>query len=307
MFMPPPRETQMSDKPGWRPTGPEQRQQLERVGNSFLVGLRAGLEGVSDQEIAARLSQVDREFRGFAYEGCAMGVAVTDSVSLRPRRVRDYLAGPAAEHHYMAHIGIGWALGRIPRMRWRAVLPPDPIQRWLVLDGLGFHQAFFSTEKYVTARWRPQRYRAWPGDQAYAHRAVDQGIGRALWFVNGAQPQAVAACIGGFPAGRRADLWSGAGLASVYAGGVDASGLAMLRELAGKHRPHLSQGAVFAAKTRHMTNLVTPHTELAVKTHCEMTVAEAAALMDQTRVDLPPDGASPAFEVWRSRIRQHFR
>src|SRR5439155_14621271 len=137
-------------------------------------------------------------FRGFAYEGCAMGLAVADSVSFRPRRVRDFVDGVGADHVYMAYIGVGWAMARIPRMRWRAVVPADPVLRWLALDGYGFHQAFFDTVRWVTNTWRPERYPAWPGDQAYPHNAVDQGIGRALWFVNGADPNAAAACVATF-------------------------------------------------------------------------------------------------------------
>ena len=307
LFMPRPADVEMVGKPGWQPTGDEQRRQLEQVGENFLIGLRVGLRGVPTGGIAKRFEPIERQFRGFAYEGCGMGLAVTDSLSLRPHRVAEYLAGPAGDHVYMAHIGVGWALARLPRLRWRSVMPADRVQRWLALDGLGFHQAFFHTTRYVTEMWRPHRYPAWPGDQDYAHRAVDQGIGRALWFVNGAQPRATAACIARFPETRQADLWSGTGLASVYAGGTDAGGLAELRDLAGRYRPHLAQGAVFAAKTRQMTGLVTPHTELAVKTHCDATVAEAAALMDQTGRDLPPDGPLPGFEVWRSRIQQSFR
>jgi hypothetical protein len=307
MFMPHPSETEMDRRPGWPPAGAEQRAQLQRVADTFMIGLRVGLDGTPMTAIDGRLERIDRQFRGFAYEGCAMGLAVTDSVSLRPRRVRDYLAGPGADHVYMAFIGVGWGLARIPRMRWRAVLPPDPLLRWLALDGLGFHQAFFDTERYVTNHWRPDRYPAWPGDSEYAHRAVDQGIGRALWFVNGANPHAVAACIGGYPASRRADLWSGAGLASVYAGGVDVSALATFRELAGQYQPDVAQGAVFAAKTRLMTGLVIPHTELAVKTHCELSIEDAAAIADQTHVGLPPDGRLPAYEVWRQRIQARFR
>ncbi len=137
----------------------------------------------------------------------------------------------------------------------------------------------------MTNNWRPARYPAWPGDADYAHNAVDQGVGRALWFVNGANPIAAASCVNSYEESRRADLWAGIGLASVYAGGVDAGGLARLRDLAGPYRAELAQGAVFAAKTRVMTDLVTPHTELAVKNHCEMSVEDAAALMDESEVD----------------------
>jgi hypothetical protein len=93
----------------------------------------------------------------------------------------------------------------------------------------------------------------------------------------------------------------------VYAGGVDAGALATLRDLAGQYRPDLAQGAAFAAKTRLMTSLVVPHTELAVKTHCEMSVAEAAAVVDRAGENLPPDGQVPAYEIWRQRIQQHYR
>jgi enediyne biosynthesis protein E3 len=193
-------------------------------------------------------------------------------------------------------------------MRWRAVVPRDPVLRWLALDGYGFHQAFFQTVRWVSERWRPQRYRAWPGPNAdYAHNAVDQGIGRALWFINGANPHAVASCIAGFEPSRHNDLWSGAGLASVYAGGVDAGTLTTFRELAGQYRPALAQGAAFAAKTRLMTGLVVPHTELAVKTHCEMPVQEAAAIVDEIGAALPPDGRLTSYEVWRQRIQERFR
>ncbi len=306
MFMPDPSETRMAGKPGWNGAGPEQLQQLETVGNTFLDGLRVGLEGTPVHDIAGRLEAIPRQYRGFAYEGCAMGLAVADSLSLRPHRVADYVDGPGAAHVYMAYIGVGWGMARIPKMRWRAVVPKDTVLRWLVLDGLGFHEAFFKTEKWVTERWRPERYRAWPDDQEYAHRAIDQGVGRALWFVNGADPHAVAACIRRYPDSRHSDLWSGTGLASVYAGGVDAGALETLGELAGRHRAAMAQGAAFAAKTRLMTGLVVEHTEMAVKTHCEMTVEDAAAVVDRCGTDLPPDGPLPAYEVWRQRIQEHF-
>jgi hypothetical protein len=307
LFMPHPSETQMAGKPGWHGAGPEQLKQLERVGNTFMDGLRVGLDGTPTDAIMGRIEPIDRQFRGFAYEGCAMGLAVSDSLSLRPRRVSDFVAGPGQNHVFMAYIGVGWGMARIPRLRWRAVIPRDPVLRWLVLDGLGFHQAFFKTERYVTQRWRPDRYRGWPGDGEYAHRAIDQGIGRALWFVNGANPHAVAACIAGYPVGRQADLWSGAGLASVYAGGIDAAALATFRDLAGRYESDLAQGAAYAAKTRFMTGLVVPHTELAVKTHCEMSVEDASALVDEAGQNLPPDGRVPAYEVWRQRIQDRFR
>jgi len=272
-----------------------------------MAGLRVGLVGVPVADIPSHLEPIEPTFRGFAYEGCAMGLAVADSLSLRGRRIHDFVSGVGVNHVFMAYIGVGWGMARIPRIRWRAVVPKDTLLNWLVLDGFGFHQAFFKTVPWVREKWRPARYRFWPGDPVYAHNAVDQGIGRALWFVNNADPHAVAACINGYQVSRHNDLWSGTGLASVYAGGVDAGTLTTLGELAGRYRPALAQGAAFAAKTRYMTGLVVPHTELATKTHCEMSVQDASALVDETGSDLPPDGRVPAYEVWRQRLQQHFQ
>ncbi len=112
MFMPHPSETEMVGKPGWQPMGDEQREQLENVANTFLDGLRIGLEAVPPQDTGERLERINYQYRGFAYEGCAMGLAVADSLSLRPRRVEEFIAGPGAVHLYMAYIGVGWGMAR---------------------------------------------------------------------------------------------------------------------------------------------------------------------------------------------------
>ena len=295
------------DRRGFGPTGAAQQRLLETVGRSFLTGLRAGLEGPPTAEIERRLDLVDREFRGFAYEGAAMGVAIDDGLSWRGTRTREFLAGPGRVHPYMTHVGIGWAFARLPRSRWRAVPVTDSLLRWLVLDGLGFHQAYFHTEKWVGQQYRPDGYPAWPGVHPYLHRAVDQGIGRALWFVFGADPHRVAAGIEAFPAERRSDLWSGAGLASTYAGGIGPEAVAAFRELAGPYQPEVAQGAAFAAKTRLLAGLVMPHTGVAVRTYCGSSVAEAAAVTDEERVALPPNDKLPAYELWRQRIQARYR
>jgi hypothetical protein len=184
-------------------------------------------------------------------------------------------------------------------------MPRDEVLRWLALDGYGFHQAYFRTSQYIGGQyqatlpvWRPS---------AYANRATDQGIGRALWFIKGSDPQRVAATISEFAPARRGDLWSGAGLASVYAGGVDAADLKLMASLAGDHLPHAAQGAAFAAKARLLAGLVTPHTETGAQVYCGMSAEEAAAVTDSAREGLPASGdGEPVIEVWRRRIRKRF-
>jgi hypothetical protein len=279
---------------------------LEKVGTKFLEGFEYGMAGLSLAAIESSLETVEPAFRGFAYEGCTMALAVRDGI--RPygqHWVRDLLASRGANHIYMAYIGVGWAMARLPKLRRNAVAPHDPLLRWLALDGLGFHQAYFSTQQYVWNQ-RQDRIPGWE-PAAYASRAFDQGMGRALWFINGSDVQRVADCIGAFPQSRQGDLWSGAGLASVYAGGAEAGELSDMARLAGQYRSHAAQGAAFAGKARLLAGLVMPGTELGVKVYCDMSVEDAAAVTDQALDGLPADDTgTPRFEVWRDRIRKRF-
>jgi SagB-type dehydrogenase family enzyme len=289
-------------------TAPDKARQanIEKVGIKFLTGYEYGMAGQSLADMESLLEAEEPAFRGFAYEGCAMALAVRDGV--RPvgqHWVRDFLASRGANHVYMAYIGVGWAMARLPKIRWRVVEPHDPLLRWLALDGYGFHQAYFHTQQYV----RQHHQGRLPGWEpaAYANRVVDQGIGRALWFVNGSDVKGSAATIDTFPQSRHSDLWAGVGLASVYASGVEAGELEELGRLSGPHHSHLAQGAAFAAKARLLAGLVSPSTELGVKVHCGMSVEEAAAVTDEARQGLPPEDKNlPTFEVWRERIRQRF-
>lgn len=293
------------ERRGFSATDPARQANLEKVGRKFLEGFEYAMAGRSLAGIESALEEVEPVFRGFAYEGAAMALAVRDG--LRPVRrhwVRDLLASRGKAHIYMAYIGVGWAMARLPVMRWNAIMPRDPLLRWLALDGYGFHQAYFRTRQYVTQQYQAPIPR-WPGD--YSNRAADQGIGRALWFVNGADVAQVAAAIGTFAPARQGDLWSGAGLASVYAGGADAGELAEMARLAGPYRAHAAQGAAFAGHARLLAGLVTPGTELGVKVYCDMSVEEASVVTDETRRGLPEaDGEVPSYELWRERIRKRF-
>lgn len=306
VMTPPMKETTFAVR-GFEPTAPEKQAMLEKIGTIFLTGYGHGMAGQDTGEVAAGLATIDRDFRGFAYEGCAMALTLRDALTPWPTsHVRNYLEGPAVEHPYMTHIGTGWAMARLPRFRWTSVIPSDPLLRWLALDGFGFHQAYFKTDKYIAGQYVEPRLRGWTYTPSYANRAVDQGIGRALWFISGADVDRAVRNINRFAPERHADLWAGAGLATTYAGGIDVSALEAFSAAAGQYRPDVAQAAAFAAKTRLRTELVTAHTETAVKVHCGMSVQEAAAITDEEQEGLPRDGRLPAYEVWRARIRTHF-
>jgi hypothetical protein len=136
----------------------------------------------------------------------------------------------------------------------------------------------------------------------YASRAIDQGIGRALWFVGGTDVNVVVELVERYPRRRWPDLYSGIGLAASYAGGATEAELTALWDYAKDYRPQLAQGAAFAAGARDMAGLVCPHNELATRIFCGQSVAQARKVTDDALVDLPADGTVPAYEVWRQRI-----
>jgi len=281
---------------------------LETVGATFLTGYGAAVEARTTAQCEQRLEQAPPQFRGFAYEGAAMGYAVLDGLPVGGNdHVSAFLAGRGSQHAYMAYIGVGWAMARLPRFRWSRITVADPLMRWLVLDGFGFHQAYFKTDSYVIGQYQEPEF-PWPaeGQQWYANHAIDQGIGRALWFVGGTEAELVASMIENFPQSRQPDLWSGAGLAATYAGGAGEEELLAFAERAGRYRPQVAQGSAFAATARVEAGLVTAHTDLATQVFWGMTPERASAVSIDQRPEGPAADDLPAYELWRQRVASAF-
>jgi hypothetical protein len=176
---------------------------------------------------------------------------------------------------------------------------------WLAVDGYGFDLAYFHTERWVDRQEVPKPY-PWAGAPAYFPRAVDQGIGRALWFIHGGDASAVAAAVARFADHRRPDLWSGVGLASTFAGGCDAAGLAALRTAAGDLASELALGSVFAARARSYAGFVPEHTREAAGALTDLPMDGVVELADGTAVGADAPGPQPPYEQWRQNIRAHF-
>ncbi|WP_248965409.1 DUF1702 family protein [Sphaerisporangium perillae] len=300
-------ETRLATR-GFQVKSPEARDLLETVGETFLTGYAYAAEARTPAEAEERLEQIPRRFRGFAYEGAGMAFAILDAtpLSIGPK-VAGCLAGRGDGQIYLIYVGIGWAMARLPRMLWSKIHAPDPLLRWLALDGYGFHQAYFRTEQYVHGQYQDPRF-PWPagGPPGYANRVIDQGIGRAMWFVGGTDVELVATMIGRFPESRRGDLYAGAGLAATYACGAEEDELRRFWELAGPYRPQLAQGSAFAAEARVRPGLVVPATEIATRVFCGVTPEQAARISNEARPEQPFQGDVPAYEVWRQRIADQF-
>lgn len=272
--------------------------QLEEHGEAFIKGFNLALIVGNGDELAERVLCVRIAERGFAYEGAGMAFALLDLLELgRGRRLGAFLNGSGAPHVYMVHVGAGWALARLRRRPWGRLRNLDPLLRWLAIDGYGFHEGFFHPRRFIEQvalpRWAAGRER----------QVFDQGLGRSLWFVKGADVDRIGVAIKRFPPERRPDIWSGVGLAAAYAGAVNRTGLERLRQLAAAHLPHVAQGAAFAVKARLRASNPISQTDTACEVLCGTDPAGAAAVVDEALHGLDADVAGESYALWRGRIR----
>lgn len=289
---------------------------LERIPHAVLCGFEWGLGSRDAWELERRLELVDVDERGFAYEGATMAAVILDLATpwrSRPRtlgsrltRTAAVMSGAGEAHTLLNLIGVGFAMAKLPRPLWSRIsdLIPETTYpsstRWLAVDGYGFDLAYFDTVTWIDRQVRPASY-PWLDTPDYFLRAVDQGIGRALWFVcSGAVPD-VSAAIGRFSADRQADLWSGLGLAATFAGGGTPESLRALVRQAREHTLHLCQGAAFAARARVDAGHVPAHTHAAASALTGRTTAALAALV-QDSLALGTGGAA-GWEQMRCRVR----
>lgn len=274
------------------------RRHLENIGATFLSGYHAALEETGFVSLAQRLANVEIELQGFAFEGAAMGLALLDCFTpWRKDRWRTFTERLGQSHIYMMHVGLGWALARLRRSVTSWLVQLDPVLGWLMVDGYGFHEGYFRWPRYVEQQAIPARL------EGYERRVFDQGLGRSIWFVKGADVVAVTSAIKAFPSARRDDLWSGVGLACAYAGGCGRAAIGSLQVASSGHLPALAQGVAFAAKTRHRAANLTPHTQTACRLICGHSAEELAAITDAALEDLSEERGLPAYEVWRRRIQ----
>ncbi len=255
------------------------RGHLEDILRVFVAGYNAALQLDDHEGVSRQLeSTYDRHHVGFAFEGAGMGYALFDLLAPWSRsRLRAFTDGAGRRHDYIATVGAGFAVARVP---WGiAVLPRylqnlDAAVAWCVWDGYGFHQGIFHHERFLDPRGGPPA--AVP---AYARPLFDSGLARSLWWAAGASPARIARAIDRFPEARRAEMWCGIGVAAAYAGGVDEGILPELLERSGAYAVDFLSGLPFAARMRQKGENPSAWTERACRQLLDMTADEAADLI----------------------------
>ena len=225
---------------------------FEKIIQSFVEGYNAALEAYVAKEVRQSIETIQPGLRGFAAEGAAMGSAIRSCVPFSQCRLHSIIEEIKPDFDYLAHVGIGWAIARVP---WKARTIRsmlDPIHHWLTYDGLGFHDFYFY-HRQVLAGWRR-------GLTGYSARVYYQGVGRALWFVAGGSIIDAIGLIVSFPSVRHNDLWAGLGLAMAYAGPIDGEDVVTALNSATINRRHYAQGVAFACEAHVRAGHVPTHT-----------------------------------------------
>jgi hypothetical protein len=290
-------ETRVATR-GFQVDSPEIVARIESIGTSFATGYNYAVASSGLESLVHVLELVPLGERGFAYEGAAMGLAITDWMTPGRAMFENFLNGPANHHEYIVWVGLGWSFARLPISPLNTLSRFCTPNKWLALDGYGFHEGYFGWQRSIIKHNRP---RSLTGDAA---KIFDQGLGRSLWFVLGASPKAIATSIETFDPDRAANLWAGVGLAATYAGGVDRLTLAELKFLAASNFPSLAQGVVFAAEARRRAGNPVPHSEESCEEVLGMTLAEAADIATEC---FPRYGHDvTAYQKWRTDVQSHF-
>ena len=275
---------------------------LENIGIAFLDGYHSSLDFDSLDLLYRSLDQKCELYRGFSYEGAAMGIMIKDTFRRKSKKqFPTFLAEGGHPHIYMLHVGIGWAYARLP-FNIEKILPQyDPLLRWLIIDGYGFHEAYFKTKLYVEQQKRPSL-------SPFATHVFYQGVGRCLWFISGTDINKITTTVASFPAEYHSDLWAGVGLAAVYAGAADEVELHLLKARAGSYLPNLLQGVAFAAKARQRAGLVTPYTKFATEQLTGLPLDDAATITDIALAGLDPGlNSADSYQAWRNAIAANFQ
>ena len=280
------------------------RARLEQVGTNVVSHYNLAVAEGCGANLAEHLGFVSKELCGFAHEGAAMGLFAIDALAPFSRgNFERFIEGQAKDHLYMAFIGAGLALGALHLPYERAIRRYEHFSRILIMDGYGFFHAFFRTEPTVRRQRIPAKVTA---NETYRER-YDAGVGRALWFVEGGDPDRLATTIAAFPPVRRPQLWAGVGLAATYAGGVSREWIRRLVEVGAGHEVAMAQGSLLACHARYRAGNPAAHNDLAAQTLTGLTSEQLHRIANDRLADIDENAATTngqdTWSVWLALIR----
>jgi hypothetical protein len=279
--MAPPPEYVTAEYPSSGKPRHEKSRHLDRVCKVVVHVMGSTLEQPTLWHARFLRETVDTPYRGFAVEGIAMGLALTELTNpfSRSHRALEFADDLEGRYRVLANVGIGMALGRLNRdLKW-AWTKMRPDSRDFVLDGYGFARGFFNRKRYIDRHEIPSRLteRDLP--------MFDEGLGRLIWITSDLDVARVATKVGSFAANRQPALWAGVGVACTYTGVCNRSGYELLSQLAGAHYPALARGCALACYQRAKDEYVPDFTDVAASVFWNASAQEVAERFNRHLTD----------------------
>jgi hypothetical protein len=273
-----PREASFS-KRGFPGEHSASRSHLERVIETFIEGYNLSVAESDMTSLAKRLnSSFSPAFVGFAYEGAGLYFALADLFIPRAEsRLAIFTRSVARPFDFITMVGAGFAVARTPfglRRLTAYQRTLDPMTAWCVADGYGFHQGFFHWQRFIEGGEQPPT-----SLDLQSRHLFDAGVGRAMWWVFGADPTSIASAISKVDPARQPEMWTGIGTALAYAGGGPPAALSQLPSLAGEYRFDLLSGIPFAAHMRDKGRNPAEWTDEVCATLLGLTVPQTSKLI----------------------------
>ena len=274
---------------------------METIQNTFLHVQDIFFESPDWKRHVAELESTDIEFRSIAYESASMSIALEDlkqGDSLT--NWLQFLNEAASAHATQVHVGLGWAFAQALKNPITYLPELNPMMRYRVLDGYGYYEGIFRRRRSIINHLKLDV------QDAVASGAIDQGIGRSIWYLNKGVIDDAKNMIEGFAVERHKDLWRGLGIAIAYVGGCNAETLQEIFSKADSFKTQLATGAVMALVSRDVAKYISTDTELACKVFCNKTAEQILELnySIKDKIDL---NAVNAYSNWVSEVEKAFR
>ncbi len=246
---------------------------METIQNTFLRVQDIFFESPDWKRHVAELESTDIEFRSIAFESASMSIALEDlKQGEQLTNWFRFLNEAASAHTTQVHVGLGWALAQQLKNPITYLPELNPMMRYRVLDGYGYYEGIFRRRRSIINHLKLAV------ENAVASGAIDQGIGRSIWYLNKGIVADTKTMIEGFAVERHKDLWRGLGIAIAYVGGCDKEMLQDIFSKSDSYKTQLATGAVMALVSRDAAKYISTDTELACKVFCNKTAEQILEL-----------------------------
>lgn len=275
-------------------------QKMDTIQNTFLGVQDIFFQSTDWKQHVAELESTDIEFRSIAYESASMSIALDDlKQGEQLTNWFRFLNEAATAHSTQLHVGLGWAFAQALKNPIDYLAELNPMSRYRVLDGYGYYEGIFRRRRSIINHLKLQV------EDAVASSAIDQGIGRSIWYLNKGIIDDAKTMIEGFAVERHKDLWRGLGIAIAYVGGCDEELLQEIFSKSDSFKTQLATGAAMALVSRDAAKCISIDTKLVCNVWCKQIPEQVLEIncSIKSKLDL---NAADAYNNWIGELEKTF-